>query len=631
MKRLLKAFVFLIFLIIGVFAALALCISVMDADAYRPELAEMLSKKMGRTVKLNGSIAFSLGLKGIRVSVEDVALANPSGASRPLLANVGKLELGIDTKPLLDRRLSIKELSIENADILLETDAEGKHNWDFSGSGAPETEKEKGTGTASSARGAALSIDKLKIANSQLGFRNKEGKRSGANVRSMVLDMRATGAEITLTGDVNGVPVDAKIRTDIADLLKIEPFSADIDGTYNLFSVMGRGKIDIKAQKAVFSSYELTARKTKIAGAFEATWGGARPTLRGTLNSDHFDPADFKSGILTTDSEGKVAVVEAPVAQDSKRFFSNDPLPLDMLKSADAALAIAIGEYPVNKGTLKKVRAKLILSGGNLLLEPVKAYVGAVPVDVRIALDASKAPARLDLGMIAKNVDLGDLQRLSNMTSFMTGKASADIQLMGEGNSSHEIASTLGGVILVTAEKGEIFTGAASGVSSLLASVFSVSSKDSTLNCLAARFIVRGGVMNDNGILIDSATSTVLAKGQINLGSETVGMTLHAHSKLVDIGGLIPSVHVGGTLKKPSYSVNASGVVKNVVNTLMEGNPDIISSNVPGIQTPPAGQNACVYTLEHPKKEAQRTILSTDPLSKAGQAINSLFKGIMGQ
>jgi AsmA family protein len=158
-----------------------------------------------------------------------------------------------------------------------------------------------------------------------------------------------------------------------------------------------------------------------------------------------------------------------------------------------------------------------------------------------------------------------------------------------------------------------------------------VASDDSTLNCLAARFIAKGGVLHDNGILIDSAASTVLGKGQVNLGGENIAMSLHARSKLVDIGGLIPSMYIGGSLKDPSYSVNASGVLKNVVSTLMEGNPDIISSNVPEIQAAPAGQNACVYTLEHPKKAAPVGAAVTDSVSKATSAINSLVKGLLGQ
>ena len=53
------------------------------------------------------------------------------------------------------------------------------------------------------------------------------------------------------------------------------------------------------------------------------------------------------------------------------------------------------------------------------------------------------------------------------MTNFMTGKAGADIQLASDGASAHDFAAGLNGVITITAEKGEILTGAAAGVSSV--------------------------------------------------------------------------------------------------------------------------------------------------------------------
>jgi AsmA family protein len=239
------------------------------------------------------------------------------------------------------------------------------------------------------------------------------------------------------------------------------------------------------------------------------------------------------------------------------------------------------------------------------------------------------------LGVIADGVDLGDLQKLGDMTPFMTGKAGANIQLTGDGNTAHEMASSLAGVIVVTAEKGEILTGAAAGVSSALAAVFSPKGGDAALNCLAARFIAKNGVLNDNGLLIDSTVSTVNGKGNVNLGAEKVDLTLHAKTKLLDVGGLVPALQISGSLSDPSYSVDAVGVVKNVVGSLMNGNVDVISSTVPDIQVAPAGQNACVYTLDHPKAASSSSILPSGVGGQAGQNIknigNSLVKGLLGQ
>jgi|GEM_PF-2392610 len=641
MKKLPKYLTLFLALVLVLFAGLAIFVGTLNADKYRPQLVEMMSKQTGRVVKLNGPISFSLGFGGVHISIQDASITNPTWASRPLLASMGKLTLGIDVFPLVSHRLAINELSVENADILLETNNAGQHNWDIGNAtptaAAAEIPKASTPATTSSGSSMSISVDKLTIVNSQMAMRSADGKTSSVNIASLNLGMRGTGAELTVKSDVNGQPFTADIKTSVMDLLSKEPFSFDADATFNVLHMAAQGKADIGGGKADISAYEVSAGKSKITGDLAATWNGSRPTLRGTLNSDHLNPADFKLDMTTTDESGSApsAKSQAEPSSSNKRMFSNTPLPFDALKAVDADLNVAVGEFPVGKDALKQITAKLVLSGGNLVLAPVKASVGASPVDVQVKLNASQSPAHVTVGLIANDVDLGDLQKLGDMSSFMTGKASANVELTGDGNSAHDIASNLGGVITVTAEKGEILTGAASGISSLLAAVFSTAGGDDALNCLAARFIVKNGVLTDNGILVDSAASTVAGGGNVNLGSEAIKMTLRAKTKLVDVGGLVPSMQISGSLSDPHYSVDAASIVNNVVGSLMNGNVDVIGSTVPDIQASPAGQNACVYTLDHPKKASSSGPLSGSNLGTASQKIQnigkSLMKGMFGQ
>jgi uncharacterized protein involved in outer membrane biogenesis len=214
----------------------------------------------------------------------------------------------------------------------------------------------------------------------------------------------------------------------------------------------------------------------------------------------------------------------------------------------------------------------------------------------------------------------------------MTGKGSANIQLTGKGDSAHDIAASLGGVIVISAEKGEILSGAAAKLSSALATIFNPTGGDAALNCLAARFIVKNGVMHDNGILIDTQPSTILGQGDVNLDSETLTLNLRAKTKLIDIGALIPPLQISGSLAQPSYKVDTAGTMKNVVGALSNGNLDILSSNgIPTLQAPPAGQNACIYTLDHPQKAASSDVLPSDTIGKAKSLGNSLLNGLLGR
>jgi uncharacterized protein involved in outer membrane biogenesis len=634
MKKPVKILLAFVGLVVVAFIGLSIFVSTLDADKYRPKLVDAISKQTGRAVKLNGPISFSLGLSGVKVSIQDASIANAAWGSRPVMAGMGKFELGVGLLPLLTHHLSVNRLAIENADILLETNAAGQHNWEFNATDKPVAGSQPAPAAAtSSPTNASLSVGELLITNSQIAIRNTSGQTGSYNIASLDLDMNGAGAEIKFKGDANGAPITLDVKTSISDLLSKAPFTFDADATFNALHFTAKGNSDLGGSKADISAYQLTAGKTTIKGDMTATWGGARPSLHGTLTSDHLDLADFKSGTSATDTDNAPATPTASAG--SKRMFSDAPLPLAGLKAADADLNVSIGAFPVGKGELKQITAKLVLANGYLNLSPVKAMVGTTPLDVQLKLNASQSPAQLTLGIIGNGIDLGDVQKLGSMSPFMTGKASANIQLTGQGNSAHEIAASLGGVITVTAENGEILTGAAASISSSLASLFNPKGGNAALNCLAVRFIAKGGVLNDNGILIDSTPSTVAGSGSVNLGAETVDLTLQAKTKLVDVGGLVPAMIVAGTLSAPKYNVDAVGMVKNVVGSLLNGNADVMSSNVPDIQTAPAGQNACIYTLDHPKAATSSSVLPSTVTGKAAQKIqnlgNSLVKGLFGQ
>lgn len=638
MHKPLKALTILIVLFMVVFVGLAIFVSTIDADKYRPQLVAELAKQTGRDVKLGGPIAFSLGFGGIRVSVQDASISNPAWGSRPVMASMGRFELIIGMLPLLQHRVSVDKLSIENADILLESNAAKQHNWDFGAAGNAGGEQTAAPVSPSAPSALPpVSVGKLSIINSQLSLRDADGKVSSFNVSSLDMTMRSSGAELKFTGDANGAAITLDLKTGITDLMSRDKFPFDADATYNAFHLKAKGDADMGSGNAEISSYEVTAGKTTIKGDVAATWNGPRPTIRGSLNSDQIDLADFKSSSSPeVESTAPVNANSQPAASGVKRIFSAAPLPFGALQAVNADLAVSVGALKLGTGELKTISAKLSLSNGNLILYPVTANVGASPVDVQLQLEAAQSPARLSVKVTGDGVDLGDLQKLGGMAPFMSGKAGANVQLTGQGNSLHEIASSLGGIIVVTAEKGEILTGAASHISSLLAAVFSPVGGDDAMECLAARFIAKNGVLSDNGILIDSTASVVSGKGRVNLDSEMVDMSLRAKTKLLDIGGLVPALQISGGLADPHYSVDAVSVVNNVVGSLTSGNIDVIASNVPDMQTAPAGQNACLYTLDNPKAPGDLSdILSTNPVTNAGQKIKniggSLIKGLFGQ
>jgi uncharacterized protein involved in outer membrane biogenesis len=107
-----------------------------DANEYRGFVAEQLRSVTGREVQLRGPASLSLGLRPA-VTADDVVIGNVAGGSRPEMLRIRRLEGEVELLPLIfSRQVRIQRLQIIGADVLLETDAQGRGNWQL-GQSAP--------------------------------------------------------------------------------------------------------------------------------------------------------------------------------------------------------------------------------------------------------------------------------------------------------------------------------------------------------------------------------------------------------------------------------------------------------------------------------------------------------------
>lgn len=85
----------------------------------------------GRTLSVDGDKQLSF-FPSLSVALNGVRFANAPGGSRPDMATVDELNIHIPWLSIFSGELTIDKFVIINPDILLETTAEGKSNWQFS-------------------------------------------------------------------------------------------------------------------------------------------------------------------------------------------------------------------------------------------------------------------------------------------------------------------------------------------------------------------------------------------------------------------------------------------------------------------------------------------------------------------
>jgi AsmA protein len=124
-------------LIVGVLAAVLLVLvatvtlganALLNSEAARARILAAIERATGHPARIDGPVAVAWSLEPA-FSIQDVAILNRPGFSRPALATARRIEARIALLPLLEGRIELPGLWINDPDIRLERNAAGQANW----------------------------------------------------------------------------------------------------------------------------------------------------------------------------------------------------------------------------------------------------------------------------------------------------------------------------------------------------------------------------------------------------------------------------------------------------------------------------------------------------------------------
>ncbi|WP_324042135.1 AsmA family protein [Aeromonas caviae] len=122
-----KIIYILLGLALAAVVAIAVLVSLIDPNQFKPQLVEQVRKSTGRELVIQGDIGWrfwpSLGL-----SLEQVALRNPAGFAEPDLVRFTRGEASVGLLPLLSHRLEIGKVTLSGAHLFIQTRADGSSN-----------------------------------------------------------------------------------------------------------------------------------------------------------------------------------------------------------------------------------------------------------------------------------------------------------------------------------------------------------------------------------------------------------------------------------------------------------------------------------------------------------------------
>ena len=115
----------------------------LDFNQYKPQLVAQVEALTGRKMTIDGELELSISLRP-SIEVNGASLANAPWSSTEQMASIGQLSVQVELLPLLTGDVRVTRLIVRQADILLESSAEGEANWQFTKSDPGEAAQSAG-------------------------------------------------------------------------------------------------------------------------------------------------------------------------------------------------------------------------------------------------------------------------------------------------------------------------------------------------------------------------------------------------------------------------------------------------------------------------------------------------------
>ncbi len=614
----------LVVLVVVLVGGLLVVAKSIDVNQYRDVIAQKAEETTGRKLTLAGKIYLNVFTFSPSVTVEDVSLANAPWGSRPEMMKLKKLEAVVALLPLLHKEIEIRRFILDGPDILLETDANGKGNWEFSAAGTaaapPGGQKAPAGAPPTAAPGAAIpqvSVNEVAIKDGTLTYRDGKTKQtttlalddftakseggtgplsvdlsgkyntnpfkvkgvfgSLAEIQSpkapfpIDVDIEAGGATIKAIGTVAqpaaAKGMDINLSVDGKSLADLSGFAPGLPklGPYNV-----AGHVSDKDGNTTIDHLKAMLGKSDLAGDVTLVKAD-KLTIRANLTSKLVDLTELQAasgggGAAPAAAPGAAAPEAKPKTNDG-RLFSDDPLPLGALKTANADVKLGIAQVITKGPELHNVNVTLSLVNGKLTVKPLQVDVVGGHIDGDTTVDASGAQPAVAFNANAKDLDLAELMKEMKSDQKVTGKANFQGVGSGQGGSVRQIMAGLDGHTDFNIGEAHVDNRLLKIVMGDIAKAIVGGGDAGKISCVVSRFDIAKGLATSKALVVDTESVTVQGSGTINLATEQLNLHLDPSPKAAAVAALAIPVNITGTLASPSVAPDAAALAGKLGKT----------------------------------------------------------------
>lgn len=294
--------------------------------------------------------------------------------------------------------------------------------------------------------------------------------------------------------------------------------------------------------------------------------------LKGALSASKLDLGFMR------DLEASPAESPEPSPQSkSGRVFSDEPLPLDSLKSLNAELEINLQDIDTGYVHIDKATLAPSLANGTLQMEDARLTFENGEALASLLFDSGAETPALDLDLKVDSDNYGEMG-LEKVAGITGGKGKIRIALNSKGSSQRQIAANLSGQVDMKVRdlvaKGNALNLIGSDILSETIdklNPFTQKRTQTDIECVAVHFKGKNGnFISDDGLAVETNTTKIIGTGKLDLAQEELSLGVSPIARKgvgINVGAAAGLVRLGGTFSKPKVVADPGGMVTGGLST----------------------------------------------------------------
>ncbi|MGQ2990236.1 MAG: AsmA family protein [Brevundimonas sp.] len=247
------------------------------------------------------------------------------------------------------------------------------------------------------------------------------------------------------------------------------------------------------------------------------------------------------------------------------KLLPDAPLQAERLRTMDGTLTYKAAEVKANDLDVRRVDLGARLEEGVLNLDPVSFVFNRGELNGTARINANRDVPYSAVDFRLSGYPLESIIPARGGTQPISGRVLGRARLEGSGASIHDFAAGSKGSMSVVLPQGQMRAAFAEllgvNASAGLLKLLSGDQSTSEIRCGVADFTVAGGTATARTFVVDTDVVLATGRGSIDLGAETLNLTIDGESKKPRLLRLWTPIHVRGSLTAPSVGVDTGQVV----------------------------------------------------------------------